>query len=175
MKNNNDVCEICGEPTRVRILEGYIDGKPMLRHFCFRCADEAHVKMQVMAGEHSGRRMSIGGLLIFAGLFVGAIGVLGDYLGIEGHSGLGWYQQTGIALGALLIVVGSLFRVDTMAEAGVLVFGLSLLADVFGLRGAAGIGWKQQLATLAGVAMALTGIWLRRRARGYSVIETSSG
>ncbi len=162
---SSDSCQTCGQPVRVRILKGYTGGKPMLEHFCSKCADEAQVTIRTTLDESAKQRLSIGALLIFAGLFVGIIGVFGDYLGIEGHSGFGWHQQVGIVLATVFVLVGSLFRVDTLAVVGVVAFGLSVFADLFGLTSAPGIGWKQQLATSIGIAIVLTGILLKRRAR----------
>ena len=33
-------CQVCGkEESRVRILEGYRLGRPVIRNFCFKCAN----------------------------------------------------------------------------------------------------------------------------------------
>ncbi len=169
MGESSDSCQTCGQPVRVRILRGYRRGKPILEHFCFKCADELQRTIQTTIDESGRQRLSIGALLVFVGLFVGIIGVSGDYLGIEGHSGIGWYQQMGIVLATVLVVVGSVFRVDALVVVGIVVLGLSIFSDVLGLTSAPGIGWKQQLAASIGIAIALTGILLKRYVRRFAV------
>jgi hypothetical protein len=45
---------------------------------------------------------------------------------------------------------------------GVVVLVVSLAADVIGIGGNLGFGWKQQLGTAFGVIAALVGVWLAR-------------
>jgi hypothetical protein len=45
---------------------------------------------------------------------------------------------------------------------GVVVIVVLLAADVIGIGGNLGFGWKQQLGTAIGVIVALVGVWLAR-------------
>lgn len=51
-------------------------------------------------------------------------------------------------MGILLIALGAVILV------------VSLAADVIGIGGQLGFGWKQQLGTAIGVIVALIGVWL---------------
>lgn len=163
----NDCCQVCGREARVRTLANYEAGKPVFGLFCLECADHHPYKTQsITASDRS--RLSFAFLLFFVGIFVVILGAWGDCFGIHDSSGFGWYQRTGIAIGGFVLLLGAMFRVEAMAVIGAVVFGLAALSDVFGLGDSAGIGWKQQLLIVIGLALALTGLWLRRRIRSLS-------
>lgn len=169
------VCEGCGAPARVRILRGYRDGRPVRHAFCLSCAEQLGEQLAPTAysgGRPTGRvRLSSGAVLIFGGLLVVLVGLCADYFGVGGHPGMGWLQQAGLATGLLLVGIGALLRVDVLNVAGALCVGLAALADVLGSGPSPGIGWRQQLAIGAGLALVMLGLVLRhrRRTRGATV------
>jgi hypothetical protein len=158
-------CERCGAPARVHVLAGYVEGRPVHRHFCHACADVAY-ELQLEVGVGRVRpRPRVSSLIIAVGVLFAVLGASFDLLGIEGAAGFGWQQQGGMAVGVLLVILGGLLRVDAIAIAGALLFGAAALADVYGTLGSPGIGLKQQFFVAAGVSLILAGIWLRRRKR----------
>ncbi len=163
------VCEACGEPARVRILRGYREGKPVRHAFCLTCAERLGEQLEPTAysGALTGRRvrLSSGAVLVFGGFLVVLVGLCADYFGVGGHPGIGWVQQTGLATGLLLVGIGALLRVDLLSVAGTLCVGLAALADILGSGSSPGIGWRQQLAIAAGLALVGLGLVLRHRRR----------
>ena len=172
-KESNDVesstgdnaCQVCGQPVRVRILEGYAEGQPVFRKYCFECADRFCGEPIPKDQEKPAQRLSIPSMVILAGLIIVLLGASGDYLGIRGRSGFGWYQQLVIGLSVLLVVLGALFRADAVAIIGAIAFVISAGADLLGLDGSVGIGWKQELGIGIGLLLIGSGLWLRRRNR----------
>lgn len=164
--NTENVCDTCEELARVHILERYEEGAPVFRHFCTDCADkvdESTASSPFMLDRH---RASTASLLILIGVSLGAMGIAADYIGIPRGSGFGWLRFLGLAIGALLVLVGALIRIDVVGLAGTVIFGLTACVSLFGLSKASGIGWKQQLAVLVGLALMLTGLMLKRRTDG---------
>jgi hypothetical protein len=112
-------------------------------------------------------------MVILAGLIIAFLGAWGDYLGIRGSSGVGWYQQLVMGLSVLLVLLGALFRADAVAIIGALAFVISAGADLLGLDGSVGIGWKQQLGIGIGLVLIGSGLWLRRRDRRHDADQPS--
>ncbi len=161
-KQVGPACQDCGRPVKVWVMKGYREGKPVMGQFCMDCADRQNWGLTTdRPGQETGR-LGAGSLFIFLGLSVGILGIMGDYLGIRGFNGLAWHQQIGLTLGALLVVIGALFRVDPLVVIGALGFGFSVFSDTFGLTGDKGFGWKQEFAVVAGLVMILIGFVLRR-------------
>jgi hypothetical protein len=143
------VCVSCGELARVHVLEGYADGQPSMRRFCLRCAPNAS---WVPAGHGFQRgRLRLYVLVGLVGLALGALALLGDWL-IPARltAGFGLHKQLGLAIGALLVLVGAVLRTELIMLGGVFVLGGSLVAGVFGLAHSPGTGWKEY--TLLAVA-----------------------
>ena len=161
--DEHDRCEICGRPMRVCILEGYAAGAPVVRRFCLECADRAPARIG-LGDVATQRRFSIGSLLMVAGVLLAAIVAAADYLGAGGSPGLGLHQLSGLVVGAVLVFSGALCRVEVMLILGILVFTLAACADLLGLAGAEGIGWKQQSGFLMAAVMVALGVICRRRA-----------
>lgn len=151
-------CQVCGQPARVKILEGYLSGEPVFRHFCFACAERFHRDMSALETGGPGRRLSYGVLLTLVGFMIVGLGALGDHLGIHGSRGFGWYQLLILGLGLLLMILGALTRVEIMAVMGTLIAGLTACSDLLRLSGAPGVGWKQQTALVLGLVLAAVGI-----------------
>jgi hypothetical protein len=156
-------CDICGKPASVRVLERYADGEPVFKRYCLECAQRVGGAATMKGGATSRHRMSRGSLLIAAGVLIVIVAATGDYIGIRGSSGFGWYQALGICLGALFVLIGALLGVDVFAIFGTIVFGLAACSDLLGIAGVPGIGWKQNLAIFAGVVMTTVGVILRFR------------
>ncbi len=156
-------CERCGAPVRVHILEGYVEGKPVRRHLCSDCADTAYALYLKHGAGHVRPRLSLGSLLITGGLLLVVLGISVDQFGIQGSAGFGWKQQAGLLAGLFVVIVGSLLRIDVVAIAGAILVAIAALADVSGLIGAPGVGWRQQAVILAGLVFIWGGIFLRKR------------
>ena len=155
------VCESCGEPARAHILEGYSGGMPNVRRFCLNCVDEHAEPLPEPPKARSG--LPAGLLLGLVSVVFGVLGVFGDSLLPEVHAGFGWYQRLGVGLGALLVLTGTLLRVDLIALSGAFLFAGSICADWFGLVHSPGIGWKQQAFVGISAACVLV-VFLRRMA-----------
>ncbi len=156
-------CERCGAPAQVTILEGYRSGKPVRHYLCLSCADAAFDLYPGRCSNTLRPRLSWSGSLLFAGMVLTALGASADELGIHGQPGFGWSQQAGLAVGALLLLVGCLARIDVVAIAGAGLFGLSALADFLGPLGSPGIGLKQGGAIAVGLVLLMAGFASRRR------------
>ncbi len=161
-QEKSERCQVCGGIVHVRFLKGYRDGKPVVDRFCFKCVDEQPEHLLVNDRKPVCGRLNFGSMEIFVGLLMIALGIGGDYLGISGSIGFGWYQQLGVVLGVLFLALGTIFQIEFIFFSGTVIFVLSAFADVFSLSGQGGIGWKQQLVVFAGLATMLLGLWLRR-------------
>jgi hypothetical protein len=145
----------------VRILANYVGGEPAFQHYCFRCADR-YLGQQVPEPA-TARRVSPGSLIILAGTIFGLLGLAADHLGIHGNPGFGWYKQSALAAGSLLVCLGSFWRIDVLGVVGILLFLAAASANVLGLAGREGFGFKQQLAIGVGLLLVAAGIALRKR------------
>lgn len=163
MQAHEESCEVCGRPIEVVILIDYAQGKPLFRRFCLECASEAEETTQA-AGRLSARsRMGLGGVLITAGVLMGLAAVAGDLIGSGADGGIGWMRRVCLASGgSIAIMIGALLRVDFLAIAGSLAFGMAALSDVLMLQFSPGLGWKQMTACMFAVTMVLVGVWIRR-------------
>jgi hypothetical protein len=158
----NMTCQGCGEPVRVWVMQGYRRGKPVMGKFCMSCSDQLGLWFETDKPGREKERLGMDSLFIILGLLVGILGIIGDHVGIRGFIGLAWHQQIGFTLGALLVIIGILFRIDLVVVVGAVVFVFSAFSDTLGLVGSNGFGWKQEFAVLAGLVMILIG--LRRSA-----------
>jgi hypothetical protein len=164
------LCEQCGAPQRVAILVGYADGGPVRRSLCLECADAAD------AGRVSGsvgptrRRPTMGSLLIATGLLVTLFGIVVDLFGVQTNAGFGLKQQAGLLVGALVVTLGAVLRIDILAVSGAILLGLAGLADLCEEVGTPGLGWQQGGAILTGLGFFLAGLllWHRRAQRSLS-------
>ncbi len=144
-------CAHCGQPARVCVLQGYRDGEPVMGYYCLTCPPELAVPQR--AARRGASRLSLPVLLCLAALVLGLAGGASDLL-ISGSSpGFGWYQRVGVIVGAVVLLLGVLMRVDVIALAGVFVFGGALCWDWFGVYGSPGLGWKQQTTLLIAILL----------------------
>ena len=154
-------CSVCGEPARVRILENYVAGRPVVRPFCFRCAD-VYSREATREMARPGHRSSLGLLMIVAGLTIGMVALAGDYVGIRGLGGVGWYKQFGVLLGILFVCLGAFWRIDVIGLVGGLLIALVFSAKLLHLAGAEGFGWKHQAALAVGLLLIIAGVVVRQ-------------
>lgn len=159
------VCETCGRAACVHVLEGYDHGRRVVRRFCLDCADRA----VPWPGDTSsaGLRPGLPALGVLCGAALLGLGLFGDLLVPERHAGFGLYQQTGVVLAAIVVLVGVLLRVGPLAVAGLFLLGGSIGADWFGLVSGPGIGWKQQLMIASGAVLTAGGLAVRQLRRQW--------
>jgi len=150
-------CIDCGQPARVHVLDGYMNGQPVLRHVCAACVE----KMVPLQAARRARRplgLSVTALLGLAGGVLIALGLLGDYLVPSRHPGFGRHQQLGLLVGTVVLGIGLLTRAGVIALAGLLFAAASLCADWLGLTAGVGVGWKQQIMLGGGVLLSLAAV-----------------
>lgn len=162
-------CERCGSRSRVHVLESYAGGAPQVRRFCLPCADRW--SSETSRGGALKPRPGIAALLAMAGAAMLIVGLLGDYLFPDARAGFGRHQQLGVLVGAVLILVGIVLRVQIIALGATLLFIVALGADWLRLTHGIGIGWKQVALIVFGAATLLMGAvypflreWVVRRA-----------
>ena len=157
-------CEHCERPARVHILKGYLEGQPIRQSLCIACADAVDEHFLSNVTERSPRRSGLATLLTVTGLLLVAVGATVDELGIHTSVGFGLKQQACLLLGAFVVLLGSLWRVDVLTALGSLLFAAAALADVLQPGGSPGVGWLQGAAIVAGLLCLATGllIWSHR-------------
>lgn len=151
-------CETCGKSATVQLLAGYRDGRPVRRNLCLACAVAAP---QLLRPLIPSRHLRLDAALVLAGVLVCVVGLVRDLLPTS-VGGFGWQQMLGVSVGALVLVLGLMTRVDFLAAGGVVVLGIAGAADLLLRSGSAGIGWKQELLIAFGLAMILAGLRLAR-------------
>jgi hypothetical protein len=163
MVRTGHVCDACGNPASVHILERYVNGQPLVRHVCVACADRS--EEGVTSGPASSfRRFDLPWILVLMGISVGVVATLADRIEMGPGGGFGWYHLAGLGLGGLLVVIGAMVGVDVVAILGTLLVIVTVCGDHMGLVGAsADFGWKQQAAFLATAALVVAGLLARRR------------
>lgn len=159
IKTTPAACELCGDPVRVQILEGYRSGAPILRALCMDCADEVY-DTRAEGAPTRRERLSVSTLLILAGLVLGMLGVVGDHIGVGEAPGFGFKQEIAAAIGAFLVGLGALLRADVIAVAGTIVFALAACADIVGIAGSSQ-GFVSQTESVAGVCVLIAGLAVR--------------
>lgn len=152
------VCDTCGKSATVQLLAGYRDGRPVRRHLCLACAVSAP---QLLRPLIPSRHLRLDAALVLAGVLVCVLGLVRDWLPTS-VGGFGWHQMLGVSVGALVLVLGLMTRVDFLAAGGVVVLGIAGAADLLLRSGSAGIGWKQELLIAFGLVMILAGLRLTR-------------
>lgn len=148
-------CERCGAPAHLHVLQGYDHGAPHLRHRCLQCGEPDAVAVASPMGR---RRPGFFTLALIFGLFIGFSGLFSDAYFPHEQSDLTWLHSGGVAVGALLVLLGALLGADVLVVGGMFLFAGSLMAWMFGLRSAPGLGIKQLVAI--GASMAIIGLAL---------------
>jgi hypothetical protein len=156
-------CETCGQAARVRVHDGYRDGEPIIRAFCLPCAGDIPArKLEAPRRKRLGLHVLIG----VTGIILGFVGLFADVVVPQAAPGFGIYQKSGVALGLVVIFLGSLLRVDVLALIGVFALVGAASIDHFGIVRKWGIGWEQQVLLVVAVACVAIGVFgqvMRRR------------
>lgn len=153
------VCEVCGRPIHVQVLERYTKEGPLFRRFCLACglANIADLRQPVAR-----KKIEPWVLVALTGVVALVIGLLGDWIIPSRHAGFGWQQLGGVLAGGIVGLLGLLVGVEIIAWAGALLMGASLAADWFGLTHGSGIGTNQQCIMGAGAACMVIAWWWKR-------------
>jgi hypothetical protein len=149
-------CENCEEAAFVHI-KSEVAGQVVVRHLCRRCAD---VEDNVVPPRERGLDAAI--VVTTTGLLVLVTSVLADPLGFGSSEGFGWQQWTGVAVAAILTLIGAIMRVSTLLVVGLIIGGVTILADWLGLGSAEGFGWQQILGSALGVLLIAIGLLVAR-------------
>ena len=158
------LCEDCGEPGRVQILQGYRAGSPVVRFLCMQCADQTcSVTVKESAGVVRGR-LSAGATLVLGGVCLGLLVIFRQQIGLGEISGLGGGGRLIASLGALLVLLGALLQVDVVGVLGTLVFGVAAGTNLIGLANAEHVGLVSSGGLAASVGLIVAGLIVRRRA-----------
>jgi hypothetical protein len=166
-------CELCGQPARVSVLQAYRDGQPLKRSFCLACADGGSRRMALSIREEgpglerdaARSRLGPALILVAAGLVVAVVSLVSDFAGVGTHAGFGWKQIAILIIGALMVMIGALLRIDVIGLLGTAAALLALGADLLGVSGSAGFGWKQTVGLAAGFMLIGLGAIIRRLRR----------
>lgn len=131
----------------------------MRRFFCVRCADAGDTV------ESPRWPFPVSAVMLFAGAVLMILGAFADGLVYWGEisQGIGWLQRSGLAVGVLLLLTGTLMRVDAITLAGIATFALAATADLLGAVRNPGIGWRQMVLLVIGLALASAGSAFRAR------------
>ncbi len=156
-------CEECGGPVRVQILEGYRSGTPLVRFLCMQCADRAGTVEGERGIRSEANRLSAGSTIMLGGLCLGLFAIISQYLHLGRFPGFGVPQQLAACLGALLVLIGALLRVDIVAIIGTLIFGVATCADLIGLAEVSHLGLVARVGITVGLVLIATGLALRLR------------
>jgi hypothetical protein len=167
-------CEDCGEPARVCVLEGYSSGMPVTRRLCLVCVDQERPQAGAHGSSVSRRLLHPGTLLIIVGVLLAIASTSVDYIGVTGSPGIGGYQLLGLGVGAVCVLFGAMLRIEVLAVAGAFAFGLAACADLLGVTGSKGVGWKEQCGYLVAALLVAGGFLYRRLGRVRSRPVTSS-
>jgi len=98
-------------------------------------------------------------VILCAGLIVLVLSLSADMLAFGKSEGFGWQQQTGLAIGASIFLIGAIVRVATLALIGLIAVVLALLADWLAFGSGSGFGAQQVAGVLLGTAILLVGLW----------------
>jgi len=152
-------CPVCRTESFVPVLSEGPGGDRVLRRFCREC--ERRTAAAVRVGQYE-IALGLARLLVYAGVALGLLAFVADYLGVSGHSGFGWRQVTGTEVGFLVLAVGVLTRRMAPVVIGLLLLVVSLGADFWSLGRAPGIGWREEFALAVATALILAGSLWRR-------------
>jgi hypothetical protein len=156
-------CAVCDRPARIHVLQGYHDGERLVRHLCLHCAQSQQQWQapKTVESSESRARPRISTLLTSVGVAIGLVALLGDWVSPDVRAGFGLYQQSGIAIASILILMGMVVRSDVIVLGGMASFVGVMLLDHLGGTPTPGLGWKQQ--TLLMAAVVLVGVALTIR------------
>ena len=151
-------CEKCGAPSVVHITSEQNQGIGM-RHLCLACAE---AEDEIVPREQS---LNLAAVAIVIGLFIFLLSATADWTQFGHYGGFGWKQMSGVALAAVLLLIGAISRVLTMIVIAFLIGSLTILADYFAFGSREGFGWQQITGVIFGIATMTAGIWMAWRKR----------
>ena len=157
------VCEGCGGPVRVHVLEGYRAGRPVIRCWCMQCADHAIPEASDSARPLSPERLSVASMLILGGLGLGFVRLFAGRMGGDSADQSGAPVLVA-GLGVLLVLIAALLRADPVGVLGTIIFFGAACAELISLLDTNGAGLVQDLALFLSAGLIIGGLGLRRRA-----------
>lgn len=116
------VCELCGEPSRVRILAGYVGHRPRTRNYCLPCPELIVPATSAKRGMPGA--VAVGPRAMLMAAVIGSSVALAKALGASVITGLGWQLGAGLAIGLTLTIGG-------MAPRGSVTHGCRAVSDNF--------------------------------------------
>jgi hypothetical protein len=169
--NHAQACGVCGQPARVRLLEGYHAGEPLFQLLCMRCADAVpeHVP-RVRSSTAQRRAWTLAA--VAGGLVLAACGLLVEHVHARMSAGEWLIRTLAVLGGAAGIFCGALLNSPTLGLTAAVLFAIAAGAELLGIHGAPGVGWKQLLAVLGGLSLALAGM-TRLAARKRATLNRS--
>lgn len=138
----------------MRLLEGYLAQLPRYRLLCVACADrlpEDLPGVSVTDIRHRAGTLS----LVAGGLVLAACGLLLEQVHARMWTGEWLIRTLAVLGGAAGIFSGALLKSPVLGATGLVVFGIAAGAEVLGVNGEPGVGWKQLLAVAGGLSVAL--------------------
>ena len=147
---------------------------PVTRRLCLACVDQEKPRAGTHHAAADHRLLHTGTLLIVVGVLLAIASTSVDYVGITGSPGIGGYQLLGLGAGAICVLFGAMLRIEVLAVTGALAFGLAVCADLLGVAGSQGVGWKEQCGYLVAALLVVGGFLYRRLGRARSRPATSS-
>jgi uncharacterized membrane protein len=157
MNGPKPACERCGAAAIVHIRPDASDAQTVY-HFCLACADTEVVVPSSARGLPYDRRRNHAALLILVGLIILVLSIGADFFAFGQAEGFGWKQMTGVFCGVALLVLGAITRTQMVVVTGLIMGGLTLLADQLSFGSSPGFGWHQMLGTLLGGVLVLAGL-----------------
>jgi len=88
-----------------------------------------------------------------------------DHLQIGKEIGFGSYQQLGVAIGIVLLILGAVAQAGTIIAIGAAAVALSILADWIGFGNSPGFGAQQWTGTIFGLALLAAAFRMSRPTR----------
>lgn len=150
------ICELCGTSATVHV-SNVVGGVATMRHFCEDCVDIASFD-----AHDPPRHWAAAAVLGSMGLVVLLLSLFADWLRFGSAEGFGWYQQAGVVIGGVVLLLGAVARAPTLLIIGMFAFLLSILADWFAFGSAEGFGWQQLLGTAAGAILIIAALLVGR-------------
>ncbi len=147
------VCEHCGHPAVVHVTSEGPAGTGV-RHLCLHCAD---LEDAVVHREEPG--LNRAAIFVVAGAMILAISLLADVLEFGQGAGFGYKQAIGLALALGGVLMGAVVRVPTLCAVGVVIGGLTIVADYAGFGNYPGFGWQQWIGSILGLALVVLGLF----------------
>ena len=102
-------------------------------------------------------------VMLVVGSYTLLLSLFADWLGIGSKPGFGWQQWLGMLLAFVLVISGAVTRVTAILVMGLLIGGVTILADVLLLGDSSGFGWQQIAGSVVGAIMIGLGVVRGRR------------